>query len=513
MKKNLRNIKDVFEHYSLDYLNCFEHPTTILYRYIKPRSESMYLISCKLLSVYGTMKERKELYDFSKETGVQCVEQEVQGDLIESIKSLLVQDIPVLVPCNLITIFYSQFYREKDWGHLLLVKGFDDSKELFYILDHTHVADDGLTCKYTEFAIKYEDLIESFQQFLEDYYSNKIYYLKIIDDNEAERIKVIRLLEKLYENIKNQNNIEKHAVTYLKDPEKKGETIPIDKQNMFQNFILNIPKYKKVILNEVIQLMKVYSFDSTTLQSIMEPMIKSWKNDNTRFIKRMFNEDKSFKYECSDHTNLYENKLLKEIKNFIDYLHSNDYCDSNNNVCLPCENNEDNLISMQNNSYIFRFDTGKLYNSWLGDNCPKVVLYQGNQQQTEYVTIRTKIIIQKDCDQQGYDVGIYIRTENDELYLFGLDYRKLLLFDLIGVVNLKSYDINFKGKEIELQIEQKDNTIIMGIVSLKQGFTKLGSYHLNNKIKQAGICCKTYDTCKDLIVCFSDTKVITNKSN
>lgn len=512
MKKIIGNIEDIYGHYCLDYLNCFEHPMAIMYRHTLFNSEKLFLIWIKMNSVFGERMKSLELSDNSSEIGVRCKYKEIHDNLIESIKSLLKKDIPVAVPCNLITIFYSKLYKERDWGHLMLVKGFDDSKQVFYILDHTQIPDDGLTCCYHEFAIKYEDLQESFLRY-RGYNEGRIFYLEKADDKNTFIERTIAVLKKLYENIKQKNNIERNIIQLARQIESQGKKIDSRDKLLYQNLITNVPKFKKVILNEMISIMKSKSYSCEKLQEITENLVGSWTTDNMVFMRDIFRDKlQKLEYDYSEKTTYYEEQLLIELERCIQFLQNYECKDCDMECEILCENNTDELIHYCNGNYVFQIETGKIYNSWLDDKCPKVILYQGNEQQNEDILIRTKIRVEKEAGTQGHNEGIYIRTEKDELYMFGIDYNRIVSFDLVGIGNVAIYDVEWEAMEIELEIIQRNNQIITAIVSEKNEVMELGSYDMESKIAQAGIYCKNYDLCDKVVVTFSNTEVNVTKN-
>ena len=509
MKHILKNVIDTYGAYGLDYLDCFEHPTAILYKYIKPGSDNLYLIKSKMQSVYGTFSKVEELHDFSEETGVACIAKEINSDLVDCIKSLLQHEIPVLVPGNLITIYYSNFYREKDWSHLFLVNGYDDERELFYILDHTHLFDDTDRCEYCKFVIKWEDLCETFRQY-NGYYKDKIYFMVHKKDEISRKCRQQILLKELVLNMEGKKNVEYSILDFLKHCyEEKGD-FDVVEQMRCKDYILNIPKSKMVICKQVIQIMKEYLYDTSYMEQTLESLFQCWKRDNLGMVKRCMRKDSEnvFRYNLSENTIQYEEKMVLELKRFIDFLENMKGKEEKENYNLICENNGDNLIRPESDGYLFKMDNGRIYNSWLADNCPKVILYNSDGSYPNKIRMQVKLTIREDCDAEGHQEGIFFRTDKNVLYTFALDYKKSFVFDMVGIGTVDCFDdIKNVEQDTGLTVEQKGNEITIGVLRENGDYITLGTYNKDLKIQQMGIFCKTYNMCKDLIVYFSKIEV------
>lgn len=103
--------------------------------------------------------------------GIHIREESVVIDLIETIKKALDQDRVVIIRVD---CFYEEnrrdFYQKEHWPHAILVKGYDERKKSFFIIEH----DDIDSSQYNEYEISYTSLLESYEGAIERFYDEKL---------------------------------------------------------------------------------------------------------------------------------------------------------------------------------------------------------------------------------------------------------------------------------------------------------------------------------------------------
>lgn len=102
----------------------------------------------------------------------------------------------------------------------------------------------------------------------------------------------------------------------------------------------------------------------------------------------------------SDNLYLMYRKLFQSfhICNDLNFVKNTKLESEMDNCKIFYENNEDGIVKYEGGQYIFRFTTGKIYNTWLFDNCPKVLLYNGEPSQEMNIKIKQAGIFCKTWD-------------------------------------------------------------------------------------------------------------------
>lgn len=507
----IRNLKDSITHFQFDSVNCFQRPAALVYKYKKRGSERLYLMYCKLFDAFSIDAERSELKNYEHEIGIRCVNIGINSkeEFEQKITNLINKGYPVLVPGNLKALFYSKYYKIRDWGHLLLIKGYDKERQLYMILDNIHLENKNSAPKLSDFYIRYDDLYDFFYQF-NDYYGHNIYYMEEVTEQQVvnERDRIVQYLRLLSDTINKKKYREYEIVKWLKEGGIVAHGDSILKVLENKNFVINIPKFKSILFEQLVYILENYSYNCEKLKQIVEKLEHAWKKDNLKFLKHIEQQDfEQLDFKISKVTLEYEIELLQEIKECIIYLEKMETLEEEKTTDFLCDNNEDDIIHYEKGSFIFDFNTSVTYNSWLTDEAPKVFLYS-NTENKEQILFRVKCSILTDYDEFGYHTGIFVIAEDGSLFVFGLNYEKLFLFDYIGKCTIDSFKSEYNGEEYEIYIKRGERKISVGIIKNETEFIELGHYNIELQIKYAGIFCKTMGTCTKLKVAFRDFSVI-----
>lgn len=112
----------------------------------------------------------KSLEDVMKEEGIQCKTQAVCQDLEAEVKAAIDMKHPVIV---WIDCFYKEdrtdTYKKVHWPHSLLIYGYNEERQVFFIVEHEFR--DNLS--YKKKVISYANLEEAYQGYLENYHNDK----------------------------------------------------------------------------------------------------------------------------------------------------------------------------------------------------------------------------------------------------------------------------------------------------------------------------------------------------
>lgn len=154
----INEIKPNTDSYKPHEVTCFEKPLGIAVESYLHGGGSIFYLILKYYQTYKVHPEDSLGSDLTLSLNIIKKYLNLTVNTIKPSKKLedfIIKNIKknhrVIVPCNLKKLFYSTHYEQNDWPHLLLIKGFDVEKKIFYILDDTHLLSD--KSQYTNFMI------------------------------------------------------------------------------------------------------------------------------------------------------------------------------------------------------------------------------------------------------------------------------------------------------------------------------------------------------------------------
>lgn len=526
MENNSANIltfvKDKMNSYKVEQVDCFEKPQSIAIGTINKDFAAYFIMLIKLAKSYyfDTYAAKPDFYDMIEEKmseylGIETVKVKVNGNLNTKIREIIDGNYPVVVPINLRKLYYSEHYLVNDCPHLVVVKGYDEEKQLYHILDGIQCKFEDELQRYNDFVIRYEDLEECFEAYSTFCEQDVIcYYKKNKDLDETELLKWILL--QWTEKIQKREFVQKYFLEFIfsivKEKIDNGENVKMedliaDNQVVMlsSRSFVNAGKFKSVACKELNTILERYENGDVLarkLDDILERLMNIWLFYTNRTVLNIYKMNFSILEKEPDEKILkIEDELhdvLLEVINFIDSYNTN-YTKANNiSDKFICENNADGVIYEKNNNIIFKFDNDKCYNSWIFDDCPKILLSTSNN----VVRVSTKMKIIHEENKLGFHAGLFFRTVEGNLFCWALENYNNFIFDFVGKCTIKLVQNTKKfHDDLELFLEFSDNKVQFGEVI--EGQDRIyGSYDINS-ILQVGVMCKTWEECKALEVEFS----------
>lgn len=120
-----------------------------------------------------------------------------------------------------------------------------------------------------------------------------------------------------------------------------------------------------------------------------------------------------------------ENQIWKRLR--LGYLDNYEQVTVFNRVqTTTIENNEDDIITQQEESTIFSFDGKKIYNTWLGDDSPKIMF-----EKSDKVDFKINVKVIENKESADFAAGIVIKAKGD-IYYFALDSERRINLDRRG---------------------------------------------------------------------------------
>lgn len=332
--------------HTFDYINCFEKPLGLVLELQHNKFQDLFYMYLKLLQSYniGKFENDSVFYTMNFNNAVRWIiedklklqidVQNIQAvDIHKYIKSQLDLNRPVLVTGNLRELSYTKHYKVGDWGHLFLLNGYDNEKELYDIVDGEHKKPEGNIFEYGAFTMDYgilERLYNSMKTKYELGFAGVIYSSgKAFDVNEKELL--LDCLDLFIEGRSKQPYKEVDYVDEVLNRIKNGEgqdtqANNFDPSNQIDFVFTRGIKYKEVFFNTLISFLKRHKFDEILIESLGEKvaaLIDKWSKilnislisyhlKNCFNISDKINEAKDIEEEVTSILTQIRNKMKNE---------------------------------------------------------------------------------------------------------------------------------------------------------------------------------------------------------
>lgn len=492
---------DKIGHYSFEFVNCFERPVAIALEDERPGLGSLFLMYNALAMSYHDQQYIHHNGFFyssvNKELKIDIKKNQVRKNIVEKIAEILQKEKCVLVPGNLKKLYYSEHYQQNDWKHLFLVTGYDQVSHLFHMLDNEQQSYMDENIFYTRFVIPSLNLTEIFQSYFWKE-RNAVYTLEIPKQLEISE-HILSFLNIVISKINAKQYMQDNLANIVQK-ESESEAVV----ELYKLQLLSI-KYKYVMFRELANLLIAENIDTAKLECLNEDLYRIWNISILSFIKRIIREPQNKIPYNKKEIDAAELDLKNELVRIYELLHSKMIMKkSSDKEKYVFVNNEDKIISLKSNRICFAFHTGKIYNSWKMDLCPKVrLLMENGADGIEYFRVKSRIIMHKHVN--GFQYGIYIKTESENTYAFGYDYFNGAVIDQFGVDNLCHVPVDDEFKNLELSIQREGDELHFTVCSELET-VDVGKLKLDCKIIECGVYCKTWDLCYTLEVEFWDPR-------
>jgi hypothetical protein len=532
MSNILNEIRPNNDSYMLDTISCFEKPIGIAMSYYNEIYSNYYYMFIELIKTYNVSEYKVDDYIYYNiiNTTQQLLQQEFEIDFnrIETkdnisfpIQKQLNKNNPVLIAGNSYGLYYTKHYKTNNWRHLFLIKGYDETRQLYYILDSLQMSlDQG---KYTDYFMPYSlmqelyNLYSFFEKKCEFYFLERQIsfnlkdnlelmlnfmnmYLNKLDKQPYKELEIIdEINDCIYESIHTNS-------AYMETSSKGGHIL-----KYLIPRLINTPKCKDVMFEELLEKLKLLDYPNNKIDqisSLKNKLISEWTNVINILIKDVYNHLVISSDQKLTNVIAYEKemrKLIAECFNFysnIYELHPINKQQDDNFVNYYCDNNSDNLITIFEKNIIFNFNTKKTYNTWSEDHCPKF-LFKDKLIANKHYSLKTSIKVHENYKETAYHAGIIIMTENNQMYLWGINSGLSLRLDKVGIENIIDFPIN--NLDTMLFINSYNDICEVGYIDEeinKQHVVE--EFKLDSNIKGLGIGCKTWGNGDELVIKFSN---------
>lgn len=166
---------------------------------------------------------------------------------------------------------------KRDWGHWILVNGYDEQNKTFNIVDNTQFGKLGE--RYDEFVITYDILLQASKEYRKRF-GNEYVCLALEQEKEFDyKRALIHILEK-YDAIEIDNISEYRQIQLLEmlnevsaDNSEHGKYY----REEFKKKLININKYREVLFEEIASIMADFNYDIEK-RYIYQGRIKTYMN-------------------------------------------------------------------------------------------------------------------------------------------------------------------------------------------------------------------------------------------
>lgn len=516
---NIMKIKANTDNYQISEVGCFEKPIGMVMDIFGEGYSNLFYMILKLYISYNVKNfySKRKVDDHTlyymnlrdiilkEKFNIILHRHNCTSDLHKFIEEKINKDNAVLIPGNLYELYYSKYYKKRDWPHLFLINGYDKDNRLYYIFDSTQFYRENLS-EYKEFVIEY-DVMEKIYKSYQKTFLKELYY---IDCSEIEMITsrysiILNCLQTAINDLDEQPYKELQYFDLIIENLNSEEIV-----NYYLEELHRTTNAKGVFYNEIIKVLDEYNYETKKInkcQKIKDNLLHEWsKVINAAFMKLHRGNIINLKEELAYVMSLEEairNELVDAERFMVE--NKDNFTKNMKRACF--ENNEDDIIrECDNHNYIFNFASGKVYSSWFKDDSPKVVISTAKEFINGFI-ISSKVRIKNYNELSNFHAGIFMRTEQNYVYFWGTHCGNSLRMDLCGIYT-NIYEIPYQSDEVILCIEFDNNSCILQYVN--EETKKIASAYkmeLSGNIMEIGIGCKTWGESTPLKVEFLETKI------
>ncbi len=201
------------------------------------------------------------------------------NSMVKEIQKKLNSEEVVILPGDLSEISYCNYYKEKHHGHYFIIKGYDDRKKVFYVLDNLQ-NDQGNSTSYTDFIIEYQVLYKACKTF-KGYFDpamSRNFFWSIKKNCNTTTMNYKECILKLLDSIekKNRDNFSLENKKWLTD------NVSVEKNFLLQNY-LKMANIRKLFFDSLVLSLNDMEIEHN-LEEMQQIVIKGWDNLKYKII-------------------------------------------------------------------------------------------------------------------------------------------------------------------------------------------------------------------------------------
>ena len=276
-----RNLVELNDNYDFSEVYCMEKPFGIFMEGFGEGISNAFYMVLKFFQAYQVdgyeynQINFESMYQVQKDIlreffNTEVVREQINGEEIVSwIEDKIREDCAPFVFVNLKEVFYSKYYKRYDWGHVLLIYGFNSKDRLFYVMDSTQLYKNEHLAIFRPFPITYE-IVESAYRASLDVYPSEVCYISCAQKITELKEVICNVIDLGIKNIKDYILKEKIVLKKLMSCEE------IDMIDDYAEQLLSIKNAKKVFFKEVLNF--VHKIDGKAeIDKITNDIVKGWE--------------------------------------------------------------------------------------------------------------------------------------------------------------------------------------------------------------------------------------------
>jgi hypothetical protein len=526
--KIIKSVRANADNYTVAEVNCFEKPIAVAVDSYKKGFSHFYYLYIKMIQAYevngykyamfqdfpiieATKDILPKLFGFQLKTIL--VDEDIQNSIIKEIDCNRI----VFVQGNLRELFYTNHYKCDDWNHLFLIKGYDETKKLYYINDAAHILAEDVT--YMHFILPFEIVHNMFNNnpFNEKKYINSLY---APDNYEANIDLAAKNFLKEYFEIIDTSCLKEELQLQAFDYNCNNKNLTDDEKKSIAYELKRITANKKVFFNELLLGLSLVVKDIESLNNIKDltsriislweviinrSVINAYNNRENSEMKRI-KDVKALEFELFQSLSNIYNNIIAISENGINSNSTNQIC-SFTSTKFYLEYNDDNIINFNNHTINFCFNNGKTYNTWDEDASPKI-MFDNTCYNPRKVELSARVRLLESSELPYLMAGIVLRDLSEKVYYFGICNAVKIVLDLGGINgNICNHNVNQKDFILKVRLEETKCSVLYAYYSDNPEFILINTVDLNECIKEIGIGCKTWQEYEPISVEFSDVKI------
>lgn len=212
--------------------------------------------------------------------------------------------------------------------------------------------------------------------------------------------------------------------------------------------ILNINKYKTVMLNELSINMMENGYDTIYINRIKELadlLYAEWSDYVTVSVSKIKRKRFDSPEAVTESIEKMEDEIVSITKGYIDFLEKDEGTDRENKKI----SNE--IIFVEEGKIIFSITDGKTHNFWFEDKAPKYPLLKNCND--DKIFAKARILFNQESEENLYQAGIYVKSAEDKVYYMAIDNDRNCILDTIGENNRKEEFDNTNEYLIKMNLE------------------------------------------------------------
>lgn len=311
--------------YSLDKVSCFERAVANQLNYKNEYYGDLFIILSKIYQFYFLqidVDSREKIIELGKRLLNIEIKHIHKNNFLKNIQNYINKEYVTVLGGNLISLFYSEQYMEKDWPHWFIITGYDTDKKLYYVIDDIQYAHEDKV--YGDVCLTSKMLKSIYKKYISKY---GIKWSCFVLDVQQELFlsEALRKILMLYFEFDISDSTAYPQLLLLSELSKLAQCNNITNKALFEEVkrkTLNMNKYRSVFIQEIEKYMNRLEFNNDLIGLLHEYNInleKFWDSFVTSNILKIITY-KEPDIKIPDEIIGLEKKISFLLRSFVNFL-------------------------------------------------------------------------------------------------------------------------------------------------------------------------------------------------